>query len=381
MATYVIYVTNVSNEQINNMISNRLNQKKDNREAVLIALDELDRPVSSNEIKQYLDQKASEKAKSEAQQAYEDGEITLGDAERYRAKNSKSMDLRTVQRNLAILASGGVIDRKYDRYSLSVKGRREMQFRNFAKGYGNIALNNMMNCCFPTVHSLEINLVKLVEIFGMYIVYCFIEASRLIRADKNNQEDHWHSPFFGAPNNFDKEGKFKERKLVDYWIKDIFSPWHMLNLFLTAMSNESASDDIVNKTYDDDDKILKDYSDFYGIDDPTRISNGISGSSLPSTENYQKMNGKIPPPTVMDLMMERAAKTTLNMSVESLKKDKKLYNYMKVRSHYYNDALLYEIDDGKIELLKEILQKKYPLSYKCLQSTQNLFYSHNASKK
>ena len=54
------------------------------------------------------------------------------------------------------------------------------KFRNFASSYGNMALNNIMNCHFPTVNSLEENLDRLVEIFGLYIVYCLIEASRLI---------------------------------------------------------------------------------------------------------------------------------------------------------------------------------------------------------
>ena len=94
----------------------------------------------------------------------------------------------------------------------------------------------MMNCNFPTINTLEKNLAKLVEIFGIYVVYGMIEATRLIVANKNNQEEHWHSSYFGDASNF-RDGKFREGKLVNTWIKDIFNPWYMLNMFLTAISN------------------------------------------------------------------------------------------------------------------------------------------------
>lgn len=53
-------------------------------------------------------------------------------------------------------------------YSLSVTGKRELQFREFARGYGNAALNNIMNCQFPIANTVEENLIELVEMFGLY---------------------------------------------------------------------------------------------------------------------------------------------------------------------------------------------------------------------
>jgi hypothetical protein len=57
------------------------------------------------------------------------------------------------------------------------------------------------------------------------------------------------------------------------------------------------------------------------------------------------------------------------------KKNRKLYEYFKIRNHYNQEGLLCELDNNKIELLKNILQKKYPLSYKCLENTDKFFYS------
>src|ERR1700739_2836795 len=98
-----------------------------------------------------------------------------------------------------------------------------------------MSLNGLMDLSFPTINTLDKNLDRLVEIFGVYVVYALIEATRLIVTNKSGQ-DEWHSSYFGDPSNF-KDGKFREGKLVNNWIKDVFDPWHMLNIFLTAVSN------------------------------------------------------------------------------------------------------------------------------------------------
>jgi hypothetical protein len=83
-----------------------------------------------------------------------------------------------------------------------------------------------MDFDFPTMDTLDRNLMRLVEIFGIYVVYALIEATRLITDNK--------------------EGKFREGSLVNIWIKDVFNPWYMLNMFLTAISN-SKNDEKVGR--------------------------------------------------------------------------------------------------------------------------------------
>ena len=102
-----------------------------------------------------------------------------------------------------------------------------------------------MDFDFPTMDTLDRNLMRLVEIFGIYVVYALIEATRLITDNKKGQEEHWHSSFFGDASNF-REGKFREGSLVNIWIKDVFNPWYMLNMFLTAISN-SKNDEKVGR--------------------------------------------------------------------------------------------------------------------------------------
>jgi predicted transcriptional regulator len=112
------------------------------------------------------------------------------------------MDLRTIQRWLVKLVERGLVENKYNKYSLSEPGKRHLQFREFVRSYGLIALNNVMNFYFPTLYTVDQNLKKLVEIFGTYVVYCLIEAARLIISNKTNNEEHWRSSYFWTASNF-----------------------------------------------------------------------------------------------------------------------------------------------------------------------------------
>jgi hypothetical protein len=242
------------------MIRYKQTQSKSNQDSIVYALEEFDKPVSSNDVKLYLDQKALQNATLVANQKYSNSEISSKQIPEYIHKNNNSMNLRTVQRWLRTLVNQGFVDKKNNKYSLSVTGKREIQFRQFAQGYGGIALKYIMDCHFPTINTLDKNLEQLVEIFGTYVVYCLIEAARLITANKNNNEEHWHSDYFGAPSNF-KEGKFRERRLINSWIKDIFDPWQMLNLFLTAVSNtvQDSNDKSRDISIKDEETILEEH--------------------------------------------------------------------------------------------------------------------------
>ena len=145
------------------MIEYKQSQSKSNQDSIIDALEELDKPVLSKEIKRYLESKALEKAQSEAHLKYNNAEITKNEISEYIRKNNKSMDLRTVQRWLTRLVKQGFVDRKNYKYSLSVAGKREIQFRQFAQGYGGIALKYIMDCHFPTINTLEKNIKKMVQ--------------------------------------------------------------------------------------------------------------------------------------------------------------------------------------------------------------------------
>jgi hypothetical protein len=364
-------------------------ESKTNSEQILSALYDLSKLVSSTEIEQYIHQTALKRAQEEAERKYANAEITSSEIDDYITKNSKTMDLRTIQRWLSKFVRTGLVENKNNKYLLSEQGKRHLQFREFARSYGVVALNNIMNCYFPAIYTVDQNLKKLIEIFGTYVVYCLIEAARLINSNKTNNEDHWHSYYFGAAHNF-RDGKFKEGKFVDSWIKDVFSPWHMLNLFLVSVSNTNKSRKLrKNKTIEQDEEetILQEYSKQYEGFDLSKIDAVPIESILPANIE-KKENNRNAHFTALDLMLKRFAQisnfpqfsTNYNykMSLEALMQNKKIYHFFKIRNQYNENHLLYELDSEKIEELKNSLKQQYPSYYKCLRKTDDLFYMKQA---
>ena len=231
------------------MVEYKQRQSENNLQIILDCLNRFDSPVSTADICQHLRKVSLDIAKREAQEKYERGEIGLADIDKYIRKNTKRISLRTVQRALKTGITYGSVQKIGNKYSMTKTGKRELMFKQFAQGYGNMSLNGLMDLYFPTINTLDKNLDKLVKIFGVYVVYALIEAARLIMANKNSQEEDWHSSYFGNASNF-KDGNFRDLKLVNSWIRDVFDPWHMLNIFLTAISNsdERKGSDVNTKT-------------------------------------------------------------------------------------------------------------------------------------
>jgi hypothetical protein len=356
------------------MIEYKQTQSKSNQESIIDALEELDKPVSSKEIKQYLDLKAVQKAKSQAHLMYDNAEITEKDITKYIRKNSRAPDLRTVQRWLTALLKQEFVDRKNNKYSLSVTGKREIQFRQFAQGYGGMALKYIMDCHFPTINTLERNVEKMVEVFGTYVVYCLIEAALLITANKNSDEEHWHSDYFGAPSNF-KEGNFRERRLIDSWIKDIFDPWQMLNLFLTTVSNTVECNDKANIR--DEETIIKEYDEQYK---KGSLFPFIGGLENKKSDNNKDDDSNRFPPTTADLFLRRISDTLtvppgFGRRYGPIKYSKEEHHFVKMTTAHMGSKLLYELDSKKIEELKKALSNHYTRYYKYLQKTDENYYS------
>ncbi|MDQ6667583.1 MAG: hypothetical protein M3Y53_05065, partial [Thermoproteota archaeon] len=250
----------------------------------------------------------------------------------------------------------------------------ELRFREFAQAYGIISLNALMDCNFPTINTLEKNLSKLVEAFGIYIVYALIEATRLIVATKNGQEENWRSSYFGDASNF-RDGKFKEGKFVNSWIKDIFNPWYMLNMFLTAISNSADDRKPVRENAKREEILIRERFKEY---ENYSSSVGVSVDAFLRPKRNSKKQNKMPPST-LDLKLRRVSSlqdaSDIKKSLELLAQNKRYYHYFKIRSNYDDNNLLYEPGDEKLGILKNSLKNQYPSYYKCLQKSDELFYS------
>jgi hypothetical protein len=240
-------------------------------------------------------------------------------------------------------------------------GKRELQFRDFASGYGKLALANLMNSHFLTISTLEENLTRLVEIFGIYVVYCLLEAERL---NTDSNQDYRRSYYFGDSSNFSSEGKFKEAKLVSSWIKDVFNPTEMLNLFLAAIQN-SSNKNVAKfaKKRENDDKqknALQQYSRYYGEVNIAPIMKFVGDINKKQEKNIRA--SKLihhPTPTILDLIFQQFWSSVgshispnddlgnNNKTIESLMDDR-INQYMKFKIDYSNHSKpFYELDNKK----------------------------------
>lgn len=271
-----------------------------------------------------------------------------------------------------ITVTYGSVQKSINRYSITNTGKRELMFKQFAQGYGNMSLNGLMDLSFPTINTLDKNLHKLVEIFGVYVVYALIEATQLIVANKSGQEKHWHSSYFGGASNFN-DGKFREGKLVTSWIKNVFDPWHMLNIFLTAVSN---SDEL--KGAGDNTKrektLIQERIKQYQNDNSPQI---VDIDSIRNTHERSKITT-----STLDLMLRRISEISGNSDIKSSQDIdilSKYFHYIKSRSHYSDDILLFEPDSERLEKLKNSLKKQYRSYCECLQKIDESFYSSQPS--
>lgn len=360
-------VTNVMFEdKFRRMVEYKQRQSENNLQIILDCLNRFDSPVSTADIFQHFSKVSLDIAKREAQEEYEKGEIGLADIDKYIRKNTKRISLRTVQRVLKTGITYGSVQKTGNKYSMTKIGKRELMFKQFVQGYGNMSLNGLMDLSFPTMNTLDKNLDKLVRIFGVYVVYALIEVTRLIMDNKNSQEEHWNSSYFGDASNF-KDGKFTEAKLINTWIKDVFDPWHMLNIFLTAISNsdeQKRSEDNTKKEKTLIEQRIRQYQNLPQI---------VNVDSIRNTHKRSKIT-----PSTLDLMFRRISEM-LGNSDSKTSKDidiiSKQFHYIKIRSHYGDDALLYELDPERIKKSKNFLKKQYPSYCECLQIIDESFYS------
>jgi len=330
----------------------------------MMAMDKLDKPVSSRGIEQYLEQEAISRATEEFQRKYSDGKIDGQKKNSYIKEHGEGISLRTIQRGLKTLSKKGFVDKQHNKYILSITGKREAQFREYSQAYGIISLNQIMDFMFPTNNTFDKNLAELVKIFGVYVVYGLIEATRLIVANKKGQEQHWHSQFFDDPSNF-RDKKFRESRLVNAWIKDIFNPWYMLNMFLTAISSSLSEGSVPPYKTKELEMLMK-----QRIKEDFVFRINAVPDMLNSNEDTK------PPLSTFDLIMKRVSDLDNNkQSSKQMKRNKYLHKY-NIRSMWSKDSnLLYEPDSETITKLKDELNTEFPKYSECLQRVNELFYS------
>jgi Fe2+ or Zn2+ uptake regulation protein len=75
-------------DKVNAMIRYKERKASENREAVLTALQDLNKPASVAEITSYLNERAREQAKLDAEIMYNNGELTASERDEYIVKKA-----------------------------------------------------------------------------------------------------------------------------------------------------------------------------------------------------------------------------------------------------------------------------------------------------
>jgi Mor family transcriptional regulator len=236
-------------------------------------------------------------------------------------------------RKLKTLTEQGLVVHANNTYSINDKLKSDIKLHG--PDFGGCALSQIMGIHFPQLFPLEKNFDDLIKIFGIYVVYCFIEAAR---------------PASGTEQN--PLSTFARDKLASLWVREVFTPATMYIYFLAAVTNQL------------DDAAAEIYGDKY-----SEISEGFKG------EDYVDR---------MNIKADKDGRFVVGDSGEkfyfphptSYFADKRFNQIVEDKSSYeeYNKGKpKYELDKAIIKKLTQILQKKYPLHYRCLLEARRDF--------
>jgi hypothetical protein len=213
------------NRQIDALLKHKNDQAKENRDAIFNAIRELGE-ASINEIVDYLHPKVKEANAKLKEDIY----VMYHHSQKERKKNSnRKIHKRTVQRWVRQLIREGLVEDKNKRYSISEKGQ---DIKYWADNFGGVLLSRLMRHHFPTVYTFKLNLQKLIQIFGTYIVYAFVEAARPIEDSKN------------ANNSSTSMSLVERDKLAESWVRNVFDTWNMYGFFLAAIESHPGDKEV-----------------------------------------------------------------------------------------------------------------------------------------
>lgn len=193
-------------------------QLDSNRQTVLNAL----RILGSAQVEQIQDflKEANEK---QAQALYENGEITRTKMKEF--INEKTLSKRTIHRHLNFLAKNALIEHHDYRYSIPDKVRRDIRY--WSHEFGNSILDALMRSYFPHVLKFEENIEQLINIFGIYTIYCLAKAAHPPAREGDSYK-----------NNIDRDS------LVVSWVNEVFNPQRMFEYFVAIMASVPPADKV-----------------------------------------------------------------------------------------------------------------------------------------
>ncbi|MGB7663649.1 MAG: hypothetical protein WBL67_13025 [Nitrososphaeraceae archaeon] len=116
----------------------------------------------------------------------------------------------------------GLVGKKGLKYFLTEKAESDPRY--FPSLFGDVLLESLMEQHFPSISRLDENLLWLIQLFGLHIVICFIEAAR--------PADYYGNPEAASMNHTDRD------RLVISFIGQVINVKLMYKYFLEAIRNQ-----------------------------------------------------------------------------------------------------------------------------------------------
>ena len=278
-------------------------QAIENRNYILRSLHLLNNPSSVDEIYNHFRKMTEEKIN----RLYDSGKID-SNKKKVLLKEG-TLNKRTIHRWLNVLIDEGLVERVKRKYSISEYGKNIHLY--MAREKGDSALFALMRRYHPQVSKFESNVQELVKIFGIYLMYCFIDAAYpLYHPDKSRTT---------IMIDMDRHS--------DSYVDSIVHPLSLFNMFLAVISG-LRSDELVQWYRDNRFRRVKNDK---GI---------LEGIWVDDNEN------QVFPADAYHLLLRR------------LKSEENSFDKVKRPMH--------ELDEELIERIKKVLKKKYRIYYNSL---------------
>jgi hypothetical protein len=161
-------------QHMQKLLKNKTERAADTRQEILNVLRHAAEPLAPHEIESLLRQAKTKLNFNEVVSSVYTTIMELEDM----TKNNKPVVRRTIHTHLKKLVKEGLVKKKDGKYSLTVAAKSDIRY--FARKFGNSILWALMSTYVPTNYTKEQNVRKLVELFGILILFCMIETARPI---------------------------------------------------------------------------------------------------------------------------------------------------------------------------------------------------------
>ncbi len=176
-------------------------------------------PCFPKEIKQHIDICGRKEAKDQ----YHKGLITKDETEKVAKEHT--IPRETIQRKLKeMMNEKFIIKNNNGQYSISEFALSDLRSFNPSSGqeFGKLLLNNLLKLHYPTINDFKTNLMKLVNIFGFYLLYSLIEACKPIKIKNDDKY---------------MENRSKD-SLTERWFEQVINPTELLDSFIATITNQ-----------------------------------------------------------------------------------------------------------------------------------------------